>query len=49
MLVGETMGLPGPAFHLWVTTSDSVLHLCNSLKTPLLGSSALQAETLKWV
>ncbi|KAF6119951.1 hypothetical protein HJG60_010318 [Phyllostomus discolor] len=36
-LVGETMGLPRPAFHLWVTTSDGVLHLWNGVRMPPLG------------
>lgn len=46
--VGETMGLPRPAFHLWVTTSDGVVHLCDGIETLLLGSSALRAKTLKY-
>lgn len=46
-LVGETMGAPRRAFHLWVITSNGVLHLCShGIKTPLLGNGALQAKTL---
>lgn len=47
-LVGETTGLPRPAFHLRVTTSDGVHHLYNGGKMALLGNSALQVKTLQY-